>query len=251
MLSWAQRRKLIFTGGAVLLALLIFGVYGLVVFFDAPDCANGTKDGDERGTDCGGSCVRICRVDTVPPVVHFARTLQITEGVWGAVAYLENRNAGAGARFVPYRFKLYDEENLLLYERRGEAFIPPRKVFALFEGQMKTGNRIPSRATFEFLEEPVFVRMAEPDLTLVTKGFSAGPNGSLLEATLTNPTRAPVEGIEATALLFSGDGNVIATSATVVKRLPGGGSTMLAFTWPTELETPSRIEVLYTVPGRN
>lgn len=249
MLSWAQQRKLFFVSGVVLFCVVVFGGYGLISLYKAPNCGNNERDGNERGVDCGGSCLRVCRADVQAPVVNFVRTLNVEDGVWGAVASLENRSAGVGARNVPYVFKLYDAENLLLYERHGTAFIPPRKVFAIFEGQMKTGNRTPTRATFAFTSEPVFVRMTEPALTLSTKGFTTGETGSFLQVVMRNPSRTAVEGIEATVLLYGTDGNVLAASATSVKKLNEEGSIPLTFTWPRQLEDPARIEVLYTVPG--
>lgn len=251
MLSWAQQRKLLLLFWIAVFFVAVLGVYGFRAFYKGASCSNNAKDGEERGVDCGGSCSRVCRADVLLPVIHFVRVLEVTDGVWGAVAYGENRNVGAGARNVPYVLKLYDEENLLLYERHGVAFIPPRKVFAVFEGKMQSGSRTPARATFEFLKEPVFEKMSEPELSLDTKEFEADEHGSSLKAILTNPTRNIIEGIEAVALLFGTDGNITGASATFIQKLPAGSSATLTFTWPHELEHPARTEILYTIPGRN
>lgn len=251
MLSWAQQRKLFFVGGIAVFFVALLGVYGLFAYYKAPNCSNNTKDGNERNVDCGGSCVRICPADAQLPIIHFALALEVEDGVWGAVAYGENRNVGAGSLDVPYVFKLYDAENLLLYERRGLAFIPPRKVFAVFEGKMFSGERVPTRATFEFLKEPVFERMTESRLALDTKDFESNKQGSSLRAIITNPTRTMIEGIEVVALLFGTNENVIGASATFVAKLPAESSATLTFTWPDELKRPARTEILYTVPGKN
>ncbi len=251
MLSWAQQRKLFFWGGLTLFFLVVFGVYGALSFSKAPNCSNNAKDGNERGIDCGGSCARVCRADVAMPTIEFARALEVAEGVWGAVAYVQNRNAVAGARNVPYVFKLYDADSLLLYERHGTTFIPPRKAFAVFEGKMLSGNRTAVRATFEFTGEPVFMRMQEPELSVTTKDFTTSEQQSSLQAVIANPSRIPVEGIELTALLFGADGNVIGASATAVKKLAGEANAPLNFTWPRPFADPARIEILYTVPGRN
>ncbi len=250
MLSWAQQRKLFFVGGVIIICIMALGAYGFFAFYNAPDCFNNAKDGDERGVDCGGSCTRVCRADVKLPVIQFARTFEVEDGVWGAVTYGENQNVGVGSRGVPYVFKLYDENNSLLYERHGTAFIPPRKVFAIFEGKMLSGGRIPTRATFEFLEEPIFERMTEPELMLDTKNFEADEQGSSLQALITNPTKDSVEGVEVVALLFGTDGNVIGASATFVAKLPAKRSAVLTFTWPHALERPARTEILYTVPRK-
>lgn len=247
MLSWAQQRKLIFLFTLLLIVGAAFGAYGLFAWMDKPSCFDGEKNGAERGIDCGGVCARMCPIDIEPPVVVFARALEIKEGLWSAVAYLENRNAGAGARNVPYRFKLYDADSLLIFERRGVTPIPPRKSFAVFESRMETGDRIPTRATFELLESPSFFRMTEPKLDLTTREFTTDASGSRLRAVLGNPSPAGISDIVATALLYDEEGNVIAAASTAVKKLAGQGSTDIVFTWPMELPIPDRTEILYSV----
>ncbi|MDO8594888.1 MAG: hypothetical protein Q7R93_05270 [bacterium] len=249
MQSWASRRKTLVVLGGITTFLVVVGLYGGVSLLRQPNCLDETKNGDERGVDCGGKCPRVCRADTQPLVVRFARALEVDKGVWGAVAYVENRNTGAGARDVPYVFKLYDAQNILLYERSGQTYVPPRKAFDVFEGRMLSGSRIPARATFEFKEQPTFLRIVEQSLVVETKGLESGVNGSRLQAIIRNPTRTPQTGIEATALIFSADENVIAASATVVKELAGEGSTIVTFTWPAAFADAARTEVLYTVPG--
>ncbi len=251
MLSWERKQKLIFLSKVVTFFLLVFSVYGLYAFYKAPNCSNGKKDGDERGADCGGRCLRVCRADTKLPLVQFVRALEVDGATWSVVAYLENQNEGVGARHVPYRLKLYDTDNLLIYERRGEVFIPPRKTFAIYEGKMDVGTRIPTKALFEFLAEPVFEHVSQPALILETKDFIKDEHGVSLQAVLSNPKRVVVEGINLTALLFDEDGNVTGASATFVPTLRAEGSTLLTFTWPRQLERPARTEVLYTVPGKN
>ena len=249
MLSWAQQRRVIFLLKMAVFFIIAFCLYAFVRWYQGPNCANNIKDGDERGVDCGGRCPRVCRADAAMPLILFARALPIDNGLWGAVASIENRIEGAGARNVPYVFKLYDANNLLVYERHGTAFIPPRKTLAIFEGRMDIGNRTPTRATFEFLEEPVFVRMTEPELSIHTRGFRVDDSGSSLQAIIVNPLRVPVSGIEVVALLFSADGNILGASSTALPVLKGESSALFTFTWPRPLPNPDRIEVTYTVPG--
>ncbi|OHA20916.1 MAG: hypothetical protein A2W52_03790 [Candidatus Taylorbacteria bacterium RIFCSPHIGHO2_02_49_25] len=250
MLSWAQQRKLLFVMGAVALLLAVSGAYGFFAFYNAPNCSNGVEDGNERGIDCGGDCIRVCAADIVPPIIHFVRAVQIRDDVWGAVAYGENKNRGVGSRRAPYVFKLYDDRNLLIYERHGTAFIPPDKVFAIFEGRMFTGGRVPTRTAFDFEGASTFERMAEPKLTVDTKDFETGAGQSSLRAIITNPTRLPIERIDAIALLFGTDGNVSGASATFISILQAQSNATLTFTWPRSLPRPARTEVHYKVLGR-
>lgn len=248
MLSWAQTQKLKLAGGAALILAAAFAVWALLP--ERSSCSNGVQDGAERGVDCGGSCRLLCRGEARDPIVHFARAVPVSESVWGAVAYVENKNENAGASKTPYLFKLYDAENLLLYERRGEAYIPPGKVFAVFEGRMQTGSRVPTRAVFSFTAPPRFeVAAPEPVLPIRNHRFSADEAGARLEARIANPTLSLIGEIDAAALLFDPSGNLFAASAATIRRLAPRGAAALVFTWPHFLETPSRIEILYTVPG--
>lgn len=247
MLSWSQKKQFLFI--VILGCALIFAIS---VFFistrSKPDCFNDKKDGTERGVDCGGSCRLLCVGEASAPLIYFVRALRIDTGVGGAVAYIENHNQTVGARRAPYVFKLYDENNLLIAERHGEAFIPPRKVFALFEGQMFVGSRVLSRASFEFTVPPRFEVMPEaPALEFRNKRFKVTNTASMVQVELVNPLLTAVTGITATALLFDGDGTVFAASATEVPYLSSNATVALTFTWPSRLEAPARMEIFYTV----
>lgn len=252
MFSWATRRQFTVIGGILLAILVLFVLPSYFILRERSSCMNGTQDGDERGIDCGGSCRYLCENEAQAPLVHFARAVTVGKGVYGAVAYLENRNQDAGARAVPYVMKTYDAEGILVGEKHGNAYLPPRKVFALFEGSMETGDRIPVRATFNWKEPPRFERMSEdPLIDVRSKRFETVPEGSRLDAVLYNMSLSNISGIEVTALLFDGKGNVYAASATRVNELSGERTAAISFTWPRALAEPSRMEVLYTVPGKN
>lgn len=200
--------------------------------------------------DCGGSCALLCEGEATAPLIHFVRVLSVGEGVWNSVAYVENRNKNAGATNVPYLFKLYDENNLLVYERRGEAFIPPRAMFPIVEGGMRVPERVPTRATFEFLESPRFTVMEEnPRLEIRQRIFSEEDGFSRLEVTLFNSTSVVLRNVEAEALLYDTTGNVFAASHTVIKELAPSVSTSATFTWQRVFpEAPARTEIFYKAP---
>ncbi len=247
MLSWSKKRQLFFIGVALFFLFVVLGIPFLLSLRNTPSCSNRVQDTGERGVDCGGSCRLLCPSDTIPPLVQFVRPVAVEQGLWGAVAYVENKNV-AEARNVPYLFKLYDANNLLLYERHGSAYIPPRKVFAIFEGRMITGGRIPTRAIFEFESAPRFESAEEePILEVRNKRFSTLEGVSRLEAELANPTLSSYGDIDVTALLFDEDGTVFAASATNIPSLVAKGRIPVFFTWPEIRKTPARFEILYVV----
>lgn len=247
MFSWAQKQRILVVVVPLGLFLLLVGVFLLIVR-NRPNCANGRQDGNETGIDCGGSCRRLCPGIAAEPLVHFARAVPVGEELWGAVAYMENRNPFAGVRSAPYLFKLYDAENLLIYDRRGTAYLPPQKSIAIFEGAMQVGSRVPTRATFAFTEPLRFERMAEdPKLEIRGRRFESASGVSHLEAQLVNPTGSALSQVSLTALLFDASGNVFAASATVIQTLSAHASVPLSFTWPQEFPAPpARTEILYS-----
>lgn len=250
MLSWSQKRQFLLIFAVLLASAAFFGVSVFLAWRKAPSCFDGEQNGGERGVDCGGSCVLLCSGEAAEPIVHFVRALPAGEGVWNAVAYVENRNKGAGASRVHYLFKLYDDKNLLVFERRGETFIPPRATFPIIEGGMRVPERVPTRATFEFLESPRFTVMEEnPRLEIRQRIFSEEDGFSRLEVTLFNSTSVVLRNVEAEALLYDTTGNVFAASHTVIKELSPSVSTSATFTWQRVFpEAPARTEIFYQVP---
>lgn len=247
MYSWAEKRR------ATIVSILIVGLFLFlvfswrIIFYTHATCTDSVQNNGERGIDCGGSCVRLCAGEALTPIVHFTRAVETDKGVWGAVAYLENRTKGAGARSAPYVIKLYDVRNLLVAERHGVASVPSETTFAIFEGALMTGDRVPSRATFEFSAPLVFERVSSmPALRQSNQRFESG-TVSRFDVMLANPSLTSLSHISVTVLLFDQDGNVFAASETEVPSLSPLGSVPLSFTWPRALATPARIELLSRV----
>lgn len=253
MFSWSQKRQFLFISGALFAAAAFFSVSVFLAWRKSPSCFDGEQNGGERGVDCGGSCALLCSGEAAEPIVNFVRALPAGEGVWNAAAYVENRNKGAGASRVPYLFKLYDDKNLLVFERRGETFIPPHAAFAVVEGGMRVPERIPARATFEFLAPPRFAVMEEqPLLEIRRRTWSEEDGTSRLEVLLFNPALSRVKEVQVDALLYDSRGNVFAAGRTVIKELSASSETSAVFTWQRVFQSePARIEIFYQVPPAN
>ncbi len=243
MWSWAQKRRTtviaIAMGGLVLFLVASWRI----LFYEPATCSDGVQNAGERGIDCGGRCARLCPGDVLPPELHFARAVEVERGVWGAVAYLENRSL-AVSRSAPYLFKLYDEHNLLVAERHGVTLIPASTVFAVFEGSLITNDRRPLRATFEFTSPLSFERATSAFPPTVSRQYFESGETSRLDATLVNPSLTPLGPVTAVALLFDASGNLFAASETHIPSLSREGSVALSFTWPRSLPQPARIEIL-------
>ena len=90
----------------------------LLIFYDKPTCFDGKQNQDESGVDCGGVCEKVCSFQAVKPNIIWSRSFKVSEGIYNAIAYIENPNIRAEAFAVPYVFKIFDERNILISEKK-------------------------------------------------------------------------------------------------------------------------------------
>lgn len=222
-------------GGAVFLL-------GFVFFSRAPSCSDGALNGDERGVDCGGSCERLCPFDVQDPVVVWARSFLAARGIYTATAYVENPNPGARSAVVPYLFKLFDENNILVAEREGSIALPPERFIPVVEPNVSVGNRIPTRTFFEFTG-PVEWFEAPRALLRVTDEVLSD-EGTRLTALLHNDTGEDVERVTVAAVLFDSEGVARASARSLVGKIKRGEQEPLVFTWTLPPPPIARITII-------
>lgn len=250
MVSWSTRRKSIYIIGTLLVFLFALALPLWYVTYKAPSCFDGLQNQGELGVDCGGPCSLLCKAHALDLIVHWQRMFRVKDGVYNATSYVENPNLDSGIEKIAYRFKLYDSNSLLIYERRGETFIPPKKILGIFEANIKTGSRVPVRALFEFLGSPAWKTNfpKEPALVVNSKLLKEQDGLPILTASLQNLTGNPVYNIEVVAILYDDLDNAVASSRTVVDSISKAGATPIVFTWPEAFEKPvNRIEFTYRV----
>ncbi len=234
MSSWAAKRRLVYFLSISAFVLLVIAIPAFNYFYTPPTCFDGLQNQAERGVDCGGQCARLCTSQTLQPIIHWQRLFEIVPTVYSVVAYVENPNLQAGAGQIPYSFKLYDDANVLLYERTGVTNIPPRKTFAVFEHSISIKSRKPTRVSFEFSAPPIWNREfpEEPIIPVTEKELLDETSLPRLFATVGNPFVYPLGKIEVTALIYDTKGNAIAASQTFIDGIEKDGSRQVVFTWP-------------------
>lgn len=248
MVSWSTRRQFFYITGALLVFLFALALPVFFVTYKAPSCTDGLKNQGEQGIDCGGPCSLLCKANALDLIIHWQRAFKVKEGIYNVLAYIENPNLDSGVRDIPYTFKLYDEENLVIFEKRGHTFVPPKKVFGIFESNINTGTRVPARTFFEFPAVPVWTKDISPEvpLTFSNEILSGNDDKPRLTAVLENPGLNPVYNIEVVAVIYDLKNNALASSRTIVDSVVKGGSTPLVFTWPEPFASQTaRIELLY------
>lgn len=250
-MSWAARRRfLILIILLVLSGALAFWRYAPVIF-RAPSCTDGQQNGTELGVDCGGSmCSNLCAFEVSSPVILWARSFVVAGSVHNAVAYVENKN-DAAARGVPYEFRLYDANGILIARQGGTATIPPLGRYAIVETGIDSGTGTVARTTFQFASNPVTwyrVPADQKNARLLMSGSALDQSGTVprLTANLENTSpRLSLENTLVSAILYDENDNAINASRTVIPALGPRQSAGVAFTWPAKLSAPVvRYEIL-------
>jgi len=248
---WALKQRAIYILILLVILLILFGLPIYRSLNKAPTCSDGKKNGTELGVDCGGSCSRACSSETEDPIVLWSRSLKVKDGYYSSVAMIENPNIGVEALNVPYVFRLFDENNILVYERKGRIDIAPQTRFPVFEVAIFTGERIPKRTFFEFVGDITwFSSQKKVSDIIVSEQRLVEGETPRIEALIQNKSAIKVEGLEVFALVYNKDGTAIAASSTFIDRLEADQSKSVVFTWPENfIEKPSRIEILPKVSG--
>jgi hypothetical protein len=246
-MEWATKRRIIYASSILGFFALIGTIVYFTKYYDPPSCFDKIKNQDEEGVDCGGMCNVVCLQAITQPIVLWSRTFQVARGVYSAVAYIENPNIGLGTAEAVYHFKLYDEDNILVSEVFGRAFISPNEKFAVIEPRISTGQRVPVRAFFEFLSYSSWIKEPKEKPLMIVRGEKASntQTSPRVDAILQNGTIFDIPNVDITAIVYDKNENAIAASATIAEVLPKDSSLNLVFTWPMPFRTEvARIEVI-------
>jgi hypothetical protein len=250
-MSWASRRRSTYLGVVFIIIIAVFAGIFFLFFNKPPTCADGKQNGKELGIDCGGLCEKVCETQISDLALLWNRSFKVSNGIYNSVAYVENPNSNARVSEISYTFKLFDNENILVAERRGKTFISPNGITPIFEGNISTGQRVPVRTFFEFSEMPQWSQTADEDspISVGEIVLSREDSSPRIDAVLSNSSIRDTSDIEVVVVVFDATGNAIATSATFIDRLSDRSSQDIVFTWPNKFDSSvSRIEIIPRIP---
>ena len=251
-MGWAARRRFFILFGIVLLGALIFFGASFLTFHKAPSCVDNIQNQDEEGVDCGGSCPYLCTNLEEAPSVRFTAALAGAPGRTDVVAYVDNKNAHAAARNVPYDIKLYGADHQLVQDVTGSIDLPPGASVPVFVPGVNSGNQTVAEA-FLTIDSSSIRWYAAEDTRVVPKVGSPVLFGTTdaprIRASLTNPSTSPLRNVRAVVLVYDLSGNVMAASQTIVASVPAQGSADAVFTWNQPFpDSVSSIEVVPVIP---
>ncbi len=204
-------------------------------WYRAPTCSDGLKNGDETGIDCGGSCSLVCSMQAQAPILRSdPRVFKVMDNIYSVLSFVENHNVNFKAPYVPYKFKVYDEKNVLLYEREGATVLPQNKTVAIFEGNMLIVGGIPKRAEIELSPKISWIRSAvdEPEIDIQSSSLLREGSYPRIAASVYNKSIQDLKNIELIAVIFDSRDNAVAASRTFINRLLKNEKADVFFTWP-------------------
>lgn len=232
--AWARRQQILYGAGVFLFFAVIIGPIVFFALYEPESCFDGKLNQGETAIDRGGPCQLLDENRLQPHAVLWSRTFPVRDGFYNAVAYIENPNQGAGVYDAAYQFKIYDDRNILIAERFGRVPIFPGKVFPIFESRIDTGNRIPVRTFFTFVNDFTWERMEDPTIgiSIINEQVSDLATAPRIDAVVRNSTVRTRNDIVIVATLFDSAGNSIASARTLVDRIDPNEERQIAFTWP-------------------
>lgn len=246
-MSWASRRRAMYAGGIVLM-LAVLAFIPIYKFLSRPaTCADGVRNQGETTVDKGGPCPILDENALSPITVLWARAFEVRQGLYSAVAYIENPNSAAGAKRADYHMRLYDGGNILIAERSGSTFIMPGTITPIFESGFDTGQRDVVRTYVELAPGIIWEKTENPAkiLRVSNKKLSEQEGMPRLEANVENTSTRAVSDIDFVSILFSPAGNARAASKTRLPRIEPGSQQQLIFTWPEPFPTEiGRVDIL-------
>lgn len=246
-MSWASKRQSIIISGAVALALIPVLIVTYKILSKPATCFDKIQNQNEVGVDCGGPCSLLCRSQVVNPIISWKRLFAVGDGVYNAIAYIENPNTSAGAQNVSYRFRVFNEDGISVYERHGVTVIPAKRSVPIIETGIALGDQKPSRIEFTIDNNIVWKKESAKDIPLNISqiNMTGATSTPSLSANIENTDVVPYKNIEVVAILYDVSGNAIGASRTFLDSIDKGGNVQVIFTWPNPFSVaPSRIEIV-------
>lgn len=247
MATWAQRRRAKYIGTVItgIVILLLIAAYFLTR--TTPTCFDGKQNAEERGVDCGGACRYLCAHEVAPLTVQWSRSFLVREGLYNAVARVENPNDDAAIGAMPYLFRFYGEGGLLLGERAGVTFIADAGVTPIFEARIEVpqGREI-VRTTFEFTDAIVpWEPLQRPkEVSVESQRLVGDPNEPQIDARIENDGFEPILDLIVVAIVYDPEGNAMAATQTIIEEFPARSTETIFFSWPRPFPSAvSKIEV--------
>ena len=233
MSAWSQQRKLFII--LTITVIVVFIISGVLfnIFYNPPSCNDGVQNGLEEGVDCGGRCADPCPVAPEPLRDIWSRAFPITNGVYAAVAYIENQNKTLYVPEVQFEFEIYDDANTLIGRVSQLTPVMPNGITPVFIPHIVTGEQKATITSFRFVREPQFIEQPYPygfEIKDIYRETDADKS-PYVRATAVNVGKSMVREVDFVIVLFDEEGTAVAVSRTFEKDVYPNEERVIQFSW--------------------
>jgi len=236
MMTWSQRRQILYGGGALIVTALLLAYPLYAIFHKTPSCFDGKQNQNETGIDCGGLCSRACIEALTPLNTKWTRFFSVGGDAYDVAASIENKNDTAGIPELNYTFKLLDSSGAMIGQAAGSTFVNAREEVILFAPRVSTGGKTPARVELTFEEHPTWLQVATDfgnRMTVRNQSLSGIDTHPQITATIVNPGPKDLSDVRVVAVVYNGRGEPVGVSSSVINTMPGdGGNVTTKFFWP-------------------
>ncbi|MFA6408491.1 MAG: hypothetical protein WCW36_03445 [Candidatus Paceibacterota bacterium] len=249
-MSWASNRQFIILAIIGLMIFAFFAVVTIATLYKAPSCSDGVQNHGEAGIDCGGPCQYLCTNEAHAPTVIFTKVITNDTGRIDVVASIENVNATAAAKSVPYMVTLYGADRALIQQVTGTIDLPPASTIPVFI-QNVNQNVVHAFLTIDRSVPSWYMVASDPRILPVVsnttiRGTTDAPR---IDAIVSNSSAIALSDVRMIIIVHDASGEVITASQTIVQEIPAQGQATATFTWNRAFPgTPAAIEVIPVVP---
>ena len=232
MSAWATQRKFLISFSFLIIISIIVVIIVFFSILEVPTCNDGIRNQSELGVDCGGECLNACPVPLKPLLNLWTNTFVLGNGVYSAIAYIENQNVGLYVPAIQYEIDFYDEKGTYITSNSQIVPINPGKVTPIFIPSISSGNRKIVSSSFDFVKTPRYVRQQEDysftfsDIEI--KNPSTNPK---IFANAISGEYTDLEEVQFVAIVYDINENAIAASSTIVNNIQPNREYPLTYTW--------------------
>lgn len=245
---WATRRRVTIVLVIIAFIALFFVFPYWLTHQEVPSCVDHKQNQGEQGVDCGGPCANLCKGAAKDINVLWTKVFTVRPGAYDIVSYNENPNFDVGAPLIEYTAKLFDASGAVIASRDGTTFAASNERFAIFEGAMLTGDKVPTAGSIEIHPGYQWVTVGRPDklFSVTDKMLTGSDKTPKLTAVLHNEHPEIIRNVDVMALVYDSKGEAVGASDTKVERLDGNGSENIFFTWPEPFNYVAELEKCQT-----
>ncbi|EKE16092.1 MAG: hypothetical protein ACD_11C00031G0004 [uncultured bacterium] len=236
-----KKRIIIISIYVIIFSLIIFSLYKIII--PKPTCSDGKQNQNEKGIDCGGSCVPCNDIQIVNDL-----EIKEKEFVYGGnntydiLIKINNPNNNVGSSAFLYEAVLKNETGNVLIAKNGENFILPAETkYILISGLSVKEGEVPKTVDFNIsnIKWEKFSEYQKPRLEIYNKRYSEISDGTGVEAygILKNQSQFDFNSIKIDVVLRDESNKLVALNSTQINTIRSGEERDFKLTWPYKMSS--------------